>query len=302
MLAAIVAKITGDRAHEWDKLTPTTLLSTPRQIIIERFMDCFLDPEQAVSMQIGTMVHEKLTEELVKIGYSVGPLKLKAYGLEMEGSPDAYWEPYKLIDKIDVLNGAQFYPGIVVHDELVKVENPKPFEGMPDIIELKVTTPGSVKFIMQDGRPKRDHAVQVNLYREAFVQTFGGDPEQLSAVIRYYDMPQKEQVAGMGWIRMPPCLSYPVDYMDLEIIAEVRPGYDPPVRSDKGYQGPPPPTVLNNARTLQAAMQMIRDGASPESVVRGLECECPKRFSGTGRTYCNVAGRCAFEDHGTWMY
>ena len=304
MLAAIVSKMTTDRAHEWGKLTPTTLLASPRQVIIERFMDCFLDPEQAVSMQIGTMVHEGLVRELKAIGYSVDPLKLNAYGAEMEGSPDAYWAPYKLVPKMTGGN----YPGELVPikveggpifpDGWETVANPKPFAGMPDIIELKVTTPGSVKFIMQDGRPKRDHRAQVNLYRAAFGKTFGCDPESLSAVIRYYDMPQKEQVVGMGWVRMPPCLSYPVEYMDLEEIGDIRPGYDPPVRSDKGYQGPPPPMVKENAATLIAAIKMIEAGAKPEDVVKGLECHCPKRFQGQGRNYCNVSGVCAMLDHG----
>lgn len=305
MLAAIVRKITSDRAHEWDKLTPTTITATPRQIIIERFMDCFLDPEQAVSMQIGTMLHEKLVEELENVGYSVAPLKFKAYGIEMEGSPDAYWAPTKVVREQDVPDGAQFMPidtkeeGAILPGRLVTVENPKPFAGMPDIIELKITTPGSVKFIMVDGVPKRDHRVQVNLYREAFVQNFGGDPEAVSAVIRYYDMPQKEQVPGMGWVRMPPCLPFSVDYMDLDTIALIHPGYDPPSRAGKGYEGPPPPTIAENVKALTAALQMIRDGASPETVVKGLECHCPKRFAGTGRTYCNVSGMCAMQDHQT---
>ncbi len=308
MLAAIVAKIMNDRAHEYDKLTPTTILQTPRQILIERFMDCYVDPEQFVSMQIGTMLHEILVKELVAIGYSTEPLKLKAYGVEMEGSPDAYWPPYKVVRKMSVKEGDQFWavdtkPELgVLPGDLVKVLNPKPFDGMQDIVELKVTTPGSVKFIMQDGKPKKDHSVQVNLYREAYVQAYGGDPEQVTARISYYDMPQKEQVAGMGWIRMPPCLTYPVDYMDLDYIGEVRPGYDPPTRSDKGYQGPPPPTVKENVATLVTVMQMIRDGVAPEQIVKQLECHCPKRFSGTGRSYCNVSGRCAFEDHQTFMW
>jgi hypothetical protein len=271
MLARIAERIVNDRTHEWDAITPTTLLQTPRQVIIERFMDVALDPEQAVSAEIGTIVHEQLTKKLGDVGYVVkGALEFEMFGVPMHGSPDAWWPA----DKV------------------------KPFRGMPDIIELKITTSGSISWILKDGEAKGDHVAQVEMYRRPVARMREVDPATLSTEIRYYAMPQKETTGNREWTRMPSCLRFPTSYMSEQEIGDVHGGWSPP-KGPKSYQGPPPTSVAENSKILPAAFEMLRNGASPEDVVAALECMCPRRFNGTGRQYCTVSKECAVLHHGT---
>lgn len=264
MLADIAERIVSDRNHDFDVLTPTTLLSSPRQVLIERFLDCYLDPEYAVSKQIGSIVHERLTGQLVKAGYSEEPLELKAFGETIRCRPDGWREPP---------------------------------ETQAGIVELKVATSGSLKFIVEAGRGKDEHECQASMYAHARSQRTGIPVGEQKVELRYYCMPQKEKLFG-SWTRMRPGVSYPVEVWPLERIEAFVPGYSTPKRATD-YQGPPPTSVGENMKILSRAFAAIRTGADPLEVVGGVECQCPRRFNGQGRAYCSVRGRCAMEDHGT---
>lgn len=265
------------------RFSPSVLMKTPRETILERFMPYFVDPEKAAGLFVGASLHKTLTTEAERVGYQTPVLEARGWwgtDTPIVGLPDGLWP---------------VWDGV-----------PKPFAWMPDLLEFKETSSGSMKFLVEAGTPKEDHVVQVNMYRHMAAATYGGKAEDISAVISYYCMPQKENSKLMGgWVRMPPCKRLPVPFMTLEEIGEVRAGWSPP-RLGKDADPPEPPiTIRETAKVLERAYEMIKSGTSVEDILGGLTglphmgCMCDRRFNGTGRTYCNVAEVCAMQDHGT---
>lgn len=304
MMAAIARKIQSDTRHVGFNLTPTTLLQTPRQIVIERFADVWVDPEEEAAKFMGTMFHAALLGEMQRVGYLVGRDAVVAgrlFGADMTTELDAVW-PHG--DTTAESLGLPLIPK-------------KPF-GWPDIVEIKFTGSNAVKFVLEAGAAKDDHEAQVNMGRLLRAQAIGVAPELLAARIEYYDMPQKEnsKILG-GWVRMPPFVGFEVSPMDEAMIGELRPGWSPPKKESDPTV--PPGRVVDTVETLGRVFPVVKEAlraaaglpveerkrfvtAAVEGVVASLPCECPNRFHGTGRTYCSVRRQCAMLDHGTMAW
>ena len=252
MLLSLKQSIQSDRDHQGTALTTTTCMSPTRKVILERFFPIYADPEDLISAHIGSLVHERLQGILEDLGYSTDHATAEfARGIVLQGAADGW-----------MIN---------------------PPKNQPNVVELKVTTSGSLRFILEDGAAKSDHICQTNVNRHLIARSLGVDPSSLTAEIRYYVMRQKEKMKGLGFVRIQPAARFAVPFWPVEQILEYHPG-------GKFEDGSP--TFEQNMLSTHAAFTAIESGADPKEIVSRLPCQCGTLFNKTGKNYCDSRRLC----------
>jgi len=254
-------------------LTPSRLNQSPRQVIIEAYVDYAVAPEDVVQMFMGSTFHEKLANRRREVGHRVqreARVAGKLWGFDVSAEPDAIW------------------PG-----------GEGPGGSTPiRIMEDKFTTSGSIGFILRASQPKADHVFQVNVARHLLAQVDGIDPETIPARINYFCLPQKENIKHLGgWVRVPANVPFPVPFRNEDQLGDHTPGWNPPEKPTQ--PAIPTSTARENAIILTEAHAQIAAGKPVVDVLKALECQCPRRFMGTGREYCEMSRWCAILDHGS---
>lgn len=282
LMASMAKKIVAHASkHDYGMtLSPSRVTVPTRSVLIQKFVDYYVDPESEGGQHIGTLTHLGLEGELRDVGYDTetrlsGTLTFgHSEKFKLVGIPDAHWP----LDR-----------------------QPNIPDNMDHIVELKTTSSGSMRFLLEDGTPKEDHRAQVSIYAHLYSQKYGIPFEEVRVSIHYFCIPQKERLMG-AFTRMPPSKVYPVPVLmsDVEIGAVI-PGYSPPKKASD-YQGPPPERVMTNAILTTRAFGAIESGKPPEEVIEQFDCQCERRFNGSGRDYCSVMRNCAMLDHGTPMW
>ncbi len=261
------------------RLSPSRLTSTPRQVLIEKFVDTMIDPDDAASKHLGVLIHEGIEKRYVDRGYHTesmlsGSLTFGGTSYPVVGIPDAHWA---LTNQDDA---------------------PLPRTSSDaHVIDVKTTSSGAMRFILEAGMPREDHVAQVSIYAHLYSQTYLIPVEEVICNIRYFCIPQKERMSIGGYVRMPPTKQFRFNAMTMAEIGEHIPGYSVPTRATH-YQGPPPDSIEKNAATVTAAFARISAGEAIEVVLNEVGCMCDRRFNGSGREYCDVMRDCAMMIHG----
>lgn len=268
--------------NDWHTANPFTftasrLLQSPRQLVIEAYVDYPVAPESISQMYTGTVMHARLAARRKQRGMLVGEEARatgKLFGTVVSAEPDAVW---------------------FEHDTTIP----------SGLIEDKFTSASSLATILRESVPKKDHVFQVNVQRRLVAQRYQIDPTELDCQIRYRCMPQKENVKHLGgWTRMPPFMPFRVPLWSEDQMAEYTPAWDPPTKPE--HSAIPTTTVASTIAIMSVVhakmAQAKADGNEKETlsmILSNLECECPRRFNGKGREFCERARACAMADHGS---